>query len=553
MPTTDPGVKAKAADRPAIGWPRMVAAIVLLNLLLVLPDRPSQLQLASVIRVAPELPIIVLALVLTWGWPRTVLRWAAVAFISAAIVFSVADLVMRVSLDRPFKPLLDLHLASAGWNLLSAAVGPFRSVVILISLAGGLILGIVVAIRATGILTAAGGAGRRRTVALGAGAAAAAIATLALADPARVRFEAAVLLASHAEQIASDLEVRRAFAVDRTPDLFADVPRSDLLASLGDRDVLLIFVESYGRSAIEDDRYRLTMGPALADLDAALAGIGAGIRSAWLTSPVSGGQSWLAHGTLLSGLWLDSQRRYDTLLTTSRRTLIHAFDDAGWRTLAVMPAIAQAWPQGAFFGYDRIYAATDLGYAGDPFNWVTMPDQFTLSAFQRLELGNEDRRPVMAEIALISSHAPWTPIAEIVPWSDVGDGAIFNRWANEGDPPAVVWQDFDRVRTQYRLAVEYSLRTVAAYLETYLDEDALVIVLGDHQPAPLITGEDASRDVPIHIISRDEQVLSAFDDWQWTQAADPSDAAPVWRMDEFRDRFLLAFTPAIRPLARNAP
>jgi len=30
---------------------------------------------------------------------------------------------------------------------------------------------------------------------------------------------------------------------------------------------------------------------------------GFAIRSGWMTSPTAGGQSWLAHGTLGSGLW----------------------------------------------------------------------------------------------------------------------------------------------------------------------------------------------------------------------------------------------------------
>ena len=386
-----------------------------------------------------------------------------------------------------------------------------------------------------------------------AGVAAVATVVVASIGPIPVRFEASTSLVRHAEQMARDIEVRRAFAVDTAPDRLSEAAPSDLLAGLAGRDVLLFFVESYGRSAIEDPRYRPTVGPALDSLDDAVTDVGAGIRSAWLTSPISGGQSWLAHATLLSGLWIDSQRRYDALLTSGRQTLVHAFADAGWRTVAVMPAISQAWPQGTFYGYDRIYAAADLGYAGDPFNWVTMPDQYTLSALERFELAAEDRAPVMAEVALISSHAPWTPIAELVPWDEVGDGSVFNRWANEGDPPAVVWQDFDRVRAQYVLAVEYAIRNLASYLQNYLNDDTVVIVLGDHQPAPLITGEDASRDVPIHIISRDSDVLSALDAWNWTDAADPTPAAPVLRMDAFRDAFLDAFTPSAAPIASSQP
>ena len=46
--------------------------------------------------------------------------------------------------------------------------------------------------------------------------------------------------------------------------------------------------------------------------------------------------------------------------------------------------------------------------AGPRFGYPTMPDQYTLDAFHRLELARQHRRPVMAEIDLISSHAPWS-------------------------------------------------------------------------------------------------------------------------------------------------
>ena len=52
-----------------------------------------------------------------------------------------------------------------------------------------------------------------------------------------------------------------------------------------------------------------------------------------------------------------------------------------------MPAITLPWPEADWFGYDRVLAARDLGYRGQPFNWVTMPDQFTLAAFERQLLG----------------------------------------------------------------------------------------------------------------------------------------------------------------------
>jgi hypothetical protein len=254
-----------------------------------------------------------------------------------------------------------------------------------------------------------------------------------------------------------------------------------------------------------------------------------------------GGQSWLAHGTIQSGLWLPHQRDYNALVRSDWLTLTKAFARAGHRTLAVKPAITMPWPEGMQFGYDRIYAAADLGYAGLPYNWVTMPDQYTLAALERLERG-ERSLPLFAEVSLISSHAPWTPIPPVLDdWTAVGDGTVFSRWANEGDPPQVVWRDPERVRHQYTLAIDYVLGVLASYVAQFVDQRTLVIVVGDHQPAPLITGEDAGRDVPIHVIARDPALLEPFRAWGLGAGMRP-EGAPVGLMDGFRDWFLEAFS-----------
>ncbi len=254
-----------------------------------------------------------------------------------------------------------------------------------------------------------------------------------------------------------------AFRAEAARDPFAALPPQAILPALRGTDVFVIFVESYGRSALTNPLYAPTVTAALRDGQAALAAEGLATRSGYLTAPMVGGQSWLAHASILSGLWIDNQGRYRALLASPRRTLLHYAREAGWQTAAVEPAITLAWPEAGYFGYDRILAAADLDYRGLPFNWVTMPDQFTLASLQRQLLDPAPRAPVFAEIALISSHAPWTPIPPLLPWDAVGDGTVFDRYATAGDPPDVVWRDNDRIREQYRLSLDYTLRVVTGF------------------------------------------------------------------------------------------
>jgi hypothetical protein len=221
--------------------------------------------------------------------------------------------------------------------------------------------------------------------------------------------------------------------------------------------------------------------------------------------------------------------------------LLDFFAKAGWDTVAVVPGITMAWPEGRKLGFERIYDAAHLGYRGLPFNWVTMPDQFTLQQLYRLELAKPDRPSVFAVTALLSSHAPWTPIPQLVPWDAVGDGTVFNEQARQGDAPEVVWRDPDRVRDQFRKAIDYSLRALDAFVASKLGPQQVMIFLGDHKPPPLVAGANAGHDVPIVIIGPPD-VLAALDGWGWTPGTIPADDAPVWLMQDFRDRFLAAYT-----------
>jgi hypothetical protein len=70
-----------------------------------------------------------------------------------------------------------------------------------------------------------------------------------------------------------------------------------------------------------------------------------------------------------------------------------------------------------------------------------------------------------------------------------------------------------------------------------------MVFLGDHQPAPVVSGSGASRDVPVTIVAQDPSVLDRISSWDWQDGLRPDPHAPVWRMDSFRDRFLTAFGP----------
>jgi hypothetical protein len=350
----------------------------------------------------------------------------------------------------------------------------------------------------------------------------------------------AVLTWERGDQIVTDVRDQRVFAAESAVDAYRDVPGDRLLTGLQGKDVMLAFVESYGRTALEDPQMSPRLDTLLDGASQRLRAAGYGSRSAFLTSSTAGGASWLAHGTLLSGLRIDTANRYRSLVGSDRLTLNNAFRRAGWESVAVVPGVTRDWPEASFFGYDKILPAKDLGYAGPPFGWSTMPDQFTLQAYQSL-VRTPGHAPVMAEIPLQSSHAPWVRVPRVLPWAALGDGSVFDR-PESALPPEPLRRDSSRVRADYARSIEYSLSSLVSYVETYGDDDLVLVFLGDHQPAPVVTGADAGHDVPVTIVAKDPKVLAQIAGWGWQDGLNPSPSAPVWPMESFRDRFLTAFS-----------
>ncbi|MFC7380663.1 sulfatase-like hydrolase/transferase [Sphaerisporangium rhizosphaerae] len=480
---------------------------------------------------------------------------AALAGVALALVTIVkfADLGFYATLQRPFDLLLDWAFLGNAVDFLTASFGGAGAVAAVVAVAV-LIAGVLVLVTLS-VMRLARVVARHRTPATGAAGTLGAAWLVCALFGVQITPEApaAALVHDHVQQIGAGLRDQRVFAAQAAVDAFRDTPGKDLLTALRGKDVVFSFIESYGRDAVEDPEFAPQVDAVLDAGSRRLRADGFASRSAFLTSPTYGGGSWLAHATLLSGLWVNNQQRHGDLVAGDRLTMPSLFRRAGWRTVAVMPGNTKAWPEGAFYGYDRVYDSHNLGYRGPGFNWGTMPDQYTLSAFQRLERAKPGHAPMMVEMPLVSSHAPWAPIPSLTDWNAVGDGSVFGPMAAAGESPDAVWRDATRVRTEYRRSIEYTLSALISYVETYGDDDLVLVFLGDHQPAPIVTGENASRDVPITIVARDRAVLDRVSGWGWQDGLRPGPTAPVWRMDAFRDRFLTAFGPHPQPTRSSAP
>jgi phosphatidylglycerophosphate synthase len=531
-----------------------ILAVLLAWAALVAPDQPSRLTPSAFMRVPVEgIVLIALALVLP-ATARRLLAWIVGPALGLVVIVKILNFGFFTTFDRPFDPVGDWSYAGIGIETMRDSIGGTAANVAVV---GALVLCaafFVLTTMAVLRLTKVAAAHRRRS--LQTVAALGVVWVLCWAFGAQVVSGAPVASASAAglavdevRAVQTGLEDNEIFAAEIRHDRFRNTPGSQLLTGLHGKDVILAFVESYGKGAVQGSSFSPGVDAALEKGTRRLRAAGFSSRSAFLTSSTFGGASWLAHSTMHSGLWVNSQRRYYQLVKTDRFTLSRAFRRAGWRTVDDVPSNNREWPQGfSFYRYDKVYDRRNVGYRGPRFAYASMPDQYVLAALQRLELAKPDRRPVFAEVDLVSSHAPWTRIPQLIDWSAVGDGSIFHRIPVDQANKAELWSDSERVRAAYGRSIEYTLNALFSFVQHYGDDDLVLVVLGDHQPWTIVSGDDPSHDVPISIIAHDPAVLDQIAGWRWEDGMRPGSQAPVWPMNAFRDRFLSAFgsQPATR-------
>ncbi|HWD81142.1 MAG TPA: CDP-alcohol phosphatidyltransferase family protein, partial [Kribbella sp.] len=453
-------------------------AVLLIWAALLVPDHTGDLSPLAFLGIPLEgLAFVVLVCILPSRLAR-ILAAIGGFLVGLLMILRLLDQGFYFAFDRAFHPVYDAAYAGSALSLLGDSIGRVGAFAVFIG-AGVLCVALLVLLSLSAVRAARLVASHRRptiriVVVL---AAISLVLGLVGAGPEPVRPVASTAAARLAAQVRDDLRDRQEFAQALEQDPFRDTPGTELLTGLRGKDVLLVFVESYGRTALDS----AVVGSALEAGDRRLQQAGFSSRSGDLPSPTFGGISWLAHSTLQSGLWVNSQQRYDHLVTLDRVTLTDAFGRAGWRTVADVPSNDEDWSVAkTYYHYDMVYDRRNVGYAGPSFSYASMPDQYTLAALQRLELEKRNRARVMAEVDLVSSHTPWAPLPRLVDWSQVGDGSIFDPMPAEGDSPEDVWRQPERVKAAYAQSIAYSLDALTSFVQQLHDRNLVLVVLGDH-------------------------------------------------------------------------
>ncbi len=474
------------------------------------------------------------------------LRWAIAILVFLAALLQGADaLVLRI-FDRPLDLYFDLPQVPRLVALFYDAAGAWRGAAALaaaVLAALALIALIAVALDVCERMLRPPG---HATLALGAVlvlAAAAPVGRLEEGEPV-LGLRTAAVVSSQTARFWRSFEVMHGNGGRYAAALAAPQPMPGALPGLKRRDVYIIFFESYGTVALDEPSYATAILPALAGFAAQVEKSGWHLLSNRIVSPTFGGGSWLAHGTIDSGVKLDAVLNH--VITRSRReTLPRYLRAAGYRSIEIMPGTKTPEPEHGFWGFERSIYAADLGYDGPAFGWFGIPDQYTLRRFDETE-GAPGHAPLFAQIVLVSSHAPFAPLPPYVAdWNarPLYGGISPAQWDRIRAPP-----DWSHLGTPYCDSIVYDLRTLGAWLAR-MPGDALVVILGDHQPPSFVAGEKLPWTVPIHVLSRDPDLLRPFRALGYVDGPLPPRAGAFKGMESFLGDFIAGFASPPRAVA----
>jgi phosphatidylglycerophosphate synthase len=515
-------------------------AFVVVWAALVAPIQPWRFTPDAFVKLPLEGILIVLLAVVLPARARGVLPWVIGPALGLLVLVKLLDIGFFIAFDRPFNPVDDWSFLSFGVETVRDTFGRTVADLTVVGAVLVVVLALLLPTLAMLRLTRVAARHRRQSLRVAGALTVAWMAVWAsgaelVSGASLASASGAVLAVDEVHAVQSDLRDHARFIAELQDDHFRTTSGNRLLTGLRGKDVLLVFVESYGKLAVEGSPFSPSVDAVLDSGTKQLAEAGFSARSGWLTSSTFGGGSWWAHATLQSGTWIDTQGRYNELVESNRLTLASAFGLAGWRTVADDPSNNRTWPEGTtFYHYNQIYDRRDVGYHGPTYGFASMPDQYVLLALQRLELATPHRRPIFSEIDLVSSHTPWTRVPNMIRWSRVGDGSIFNRLP-------VNRSGLTDTQQGYSTSIKYTLRTLFSFIQHYGNKNLVLIVLGDHQPSRVVSGSPG-HDVPISIIAHDPSVLKPIAGWGWASGMRPIPTTPTWPMNAFRNRFLTAFS-----------
>ena len=289
---------------------------------------------------------------------------------------------------------------------------------------------------------------------------------------------------------------------------------------IGEADIHLVVVESYGAALFQKPEYQDHILDLYSYLEPLLIDDGWEIRSGYVRSPAFGGRSWLADATLLTASQINSQQIFDKIISEGEPAhLLKILSDFGYYRYYIAPGTTKTsdeWKTA--YPFDRYIIRKDFGYEGPNIAFGTLTDQFALNRFSETFLNSSLKE--FAFYLLVSSH---TPFVRIPVFKEDWDFSLNGKEYETGYLNIFEnnWLTGKELAQGYLEGISYSLETTVRYLTEKLTQDEFMVVIGDHQPRKPISPPDPGYPVVFHIITPAKNRVQISAKWNLSSSLTP--------------------------------
>jgi phosphoglycerol transferase MdoB-like AlkP superfamily enzyme len=240
----------------------------------------------------------------------------------------------------------------------------------------------------------------------------------------------------------------------------------------------------------------------------------------------------MAYTSALFGLRIDNHPEYLSLLEEYQDAaypdLGRYLQSQGYYSLFVS-SIAKELRESDLEQYLNFYGVDDwltygrLDYQGPRYGWgPAPPDQYVLWHVEKEVAATLDQPKFIFTITQ-NSHYPWVPQPEVV-----DDWQTLNLPAEDPSAPLPDQIPSQAKRRNYMNAIDYQLRFLTDFILKNGRDNAVYVLIGDHQPQQVSRREDGFE-TPIHIISRDADFADLFQEYGFVDGLILEDIAPSLR------------------------
>ena len=169
---------------------------------------------------------------------------------------------------------------------------------------------------------------------------------------------------------------------------------------------------------------------------------------------------------------------------------------------------------------------------------------------QELTAPLQQRGPRFVVMATLASHMPFVPLPPLQPdLAHAADAHAYTQQQLEAARSVPGTTRHDSGTQAYLNSLRYTFDWLGGYLDNEAPEQLVTVLLGDHQPWAVVSGSDASWEVPVHIISRDAALLDRLVAQGFVRGLVPPPEAEARPMHQLAPLLLDVFDAPVAPAA----